>query len=213
LCGREGVEVQREAGRAQRDEAPRRARHRDRRGVGVVERLEHDDLVAGLEQPEHRGRDRLRRAERHLDAVLRVDLEAVAPALVRGDRRAQLRHPGKRRVLVGGAAAQRGLDGGHDLRRAVGVREALAEVDRARARCERRHLCEDRRAEGAQPCRGRHRRALWQDAARAAGANAGVVAGLSSMAKETRRRAPVSPPRRRGSRRSPGCGWSSAGRR
>ena len=64
--------------------------------------------------------------------------------------------PGAGRVLV--VPGPDGGDGGlGHLGRAVGVGEALAEVDRARRDGQRRHLGEDRRGEGLQV--GAHRSA------------------------------------------------------
>ena len=75
-----------------------------------------------------------------------IELDPVPAPLVVDDRAAQLGDPGARRVLV-----VTGADGGHrgvgDLARAVGVGEALAEVDRRGRDRERRHLGEDRLAE------------------------------------------------------------------
>ena len=73
---------------------------RDAGGVGVVVRLERDDLVAGLAQREQRGGDRLGRAGGDEHLAVGVELEPVEAPLVRGDRRAQLRDARARRVLV-----------------------------------------------------------------------------------------------------------------
>src|SRR5690606_31124981 len=71
--------------------------------------------------------------------------------LVPGDRVEQLRHSRAGRVLV--TAVGDRLPGGlEDLGRAVGVGEALAEVDRVVLESQGGHLGEDRRAEG---CEGR----------------------------------------------------------
>ena len=66
-----------------------------------------------------------------------------------GDRLAQHRHARARRVLVD-AAVDRRDRGIEHLARAVGVGEALAEVDAAGGHGERAHLGEDRRAEALQ---------------------------------------------------------------
>ncbi len=129
--------------RAQRHRPPPRAGERDARRVRVVVGLEHDDLVAGVAQPEQRRRDRLGGAERDQHVL---GLEPVPAALVLEHRLAQRRHARQRRVLVLAAAQRRdrGLD---HRRRAVGVGEPLAEVDRPGPRRERGHLGEDRRPE------------------------------------------------------------------
>ena len=100
--------------------------------VVLVERLEDDDLVARVEQPEHRRDHRLGRAAGDGDLGLRVDGAPAreVPRRRRGDRVAQrLRAPGDR-VLV-----DVGVDGLGDrvleLGRAGEVREALGEADRA----------------------------------------------------------------------------------
>jgi len=86
--------------------------------------------------------------------VVGIELDPVAAALVVGDRRSQLGHARQRRVLVGPPGAHRNRDGIGDLVRAVGVGKALSEIQRAGAQGERRHLGEDRRAEGAQAACG-----------------------------------------------------------
>ena len=103
----------------------------------------------GLAQREQRGGDRLGRAGGDEDLAVRVELDAVEAALVRGDRRAQLGDAGPGGYWLRAGAHR--LDGGlEDLGRAVRVREALAEVDRAGPRGQRGHLGEDRRAEAGE---------------------------------------------------------------
>ena len=111
-------------------------------GVRVVVRLEADHLVARLAEREDAGGDRLGGARGHHDLAVRVVLQAPEPALVGGDGRAQRRDARARRVLVVAGAQRLGGRGQH-LRRAVGVGEALAEVDRAGTHGERGHLGED----------------------------------------------------------------------
>jgi hypothetical protein len=129
--------------------------HRRRRGVGVVGRVERDQLVPRLAQPEDRRGDRLGRAHRHLHLGVRVQLDPVEAALVLGDGPAQRRHAGQRRVLVAAVAQRRHRRLEH-IGRPVLVGEALAEVDRSRALGERGHLREDRRAEARQAGGGGH---------------------------------------------------------
>jgi hypothetical protein len=128
--------VDRPARWGERDGPPPRARHRDPGRVGVVVGLEAHDVVARLADAQQRRGDRLRGAEGHLHLRLRVELDPVEPALVAGDRLAQRRHARQRRVLVA-AVADRRARGLEQRLRAVLVREALAEVDRARALGER----------------------------------------------------------------------------
>jgi hypothetical protein len=135
----------------QRDRPAYRPGQRDRRRVRVVVGLEADHLVARLAQPQDRGGDRLggARGDHHL--AVRVALQTPEALFVGRDRAAQRRDAGQRRILVR-AAVQQGLGrGGEHLRRAVGVREALAEVDRAGAHRQCGHLAEDRGAERPHP--------------------------------------------------------------
>ena len=119
------------------------ARARDERRVGVVVRLEGDDLVAVIDEREDRRRECLRGTGGHEHLGCRVDLDPVPPLLVRGDRLAQHGHADARRVLVHavGDGLPRGLE---HLGRSVLVGEALPEVDRAGAGRECAHLGEDR---------------------------------------------------------------------
>ena len=119
-----------------------------RAGVAVVERLEHDDLVARLAQREQRGGDGLGGAGGHEHLGVGVELEAVEAALVLGDRLPQLgdAEPGRVLVVPAAIAADAARRRAH-LGGPVGVGEALAEVDRAGRGGQRRHLGEDRRAE------------------------------------------------------------------
>jgi RNA-splicing ligase RtcB len=55
--------VEAELRRTKRHRPPGCAGEGDRRRVGVIQRLEHDHLVAGVAQGEDRGRDRLGGAE------------------------------------------------------------------------------------------------------------------------------------------------------
>ena len=138
------VRIERPVRRPERHDPARRVRHGGACGVGVVVRLEHDDLVAALAQREQRRGDRLggARGDEHL--AVGVVVEPVALELVPRDGRAQLRHARARGVLV--VAGPDGRDR-HllDLLGTVGVGEALAEVDRPGCEGERRHLGEDRR--------------------------------------------------------------------
>ena len=119
--------------------------------VGVVERLERHHLVARVDESEQRRSDRLGRAGGDHDLGGGVEVEAVEPLLVLGDRQPQVGltpGPGGYWLTPGPDRRDRRL--GH-LDRAVGVGEALAEVDRTRLQRQGRHLGEDRRAEAGQP--------------------------------------------------------------
>ena len=76
--------------------------------------------------------------------------EAVEAPLMRGHRLAQRRDADARRVLVD-PAGDVGGGVGEQRRRAVGVGEALPEVDRPGAQGQRRHLGEDRGRVGLHP--------------------------------------------------------------
>ena len=115
---------------------------RDARLVAVVHRLEDDHLVTGVEHPEERTGEGLRRPCRHEDLGVGIELEAVEAALVVGDSVAQHRVAERRWVLVDATADRRDGRVEH-LRRPVGVGEALPEVDRAGGDRQRRHLPED----------------------------------------------------------------------
>jgi hypothetical protein len=121
-------------------------RQADRGGVRVVEGLEDHDLVARFEKCEEGRRQRLRRAGGDEDLVLRVPRKTVEALLMLRDGVPQIHRPATGRVLVVplGDGATGGLE---NLRGSVLVREALAQVDRAGAAREGRHLCENRRSD------------------------------------------------------------------
>ncbi len=141
--GPQRLDVEAEVRRPQRDRPSYPAGHLEHRDVGVVVGLQHDHLVARLDQPEQGGRHGLGAAGGDHDLAVRVDLDPVVTSLVLGDGPAQHRDPGAGRVLVGAAVERR--DGGREhLGRSVLVGEALAEVEGAGADGERGHLGEDR---------------------------------------------------------------------
>ena len=131
--GAEVVRIGREVGTSQRHRHVDAAREGDDGTIGVVDGLERDHLVPGVDEGEQRGREGLggTRGDQHLGVG--VDVEAVEPLLVPGDRLAQHGHAESGRVLVepGGDGVAGGLQ---DLGRAVLVGEALAEVEGAGAR-------------------------------------------------------------------------------
>jgi hypothetical protein len=132
------VDVEREAAavRDQWHDDPFAAGYRHHRGIGVVERLDQDDLGAGLDQSENRGRDRLGGSYRDQYLGRRVVVDAVLPLPLSRDRFPQRRDTDARRVLV--EALGDGVLGGLEhRRRAVLVGEPLAEVHRADPRGQR----------------------------------------------------------------------------
>ena len=153
--GPQRVDVEPEVGRPQRHRPAYAARHLDHRDVRVVVGLQHDHLVARVDQPEQRRCDPLGAAGGHHHLAVRVELEAVVALLVPRDRLPQLGSAGPRCVLVGAV-----LQGPHrrrdHLRRPVLVGEPLPEVDRPRPHRQRRHLGEDRRGDALQPGRESH---------------------------------------------------------
>jgi hypothetical protein len=140
------VGIERPAGRAQRHVPGRGARQDGVRAVVLVERLEDDHLVAGIDDPEQAGDHRLGRsaADRHLRVG--VDRHAVAPRPVAGDGLAQDAGAPGHRILV--HVAVDGPAGGRlDLGRRGEVGEALREVDGAVALGEAGHLADHRLGE------------------------------------------------------------------
>src|SRR5581483_9020608 len=144
-----GIEVP--VGRVQPDQPGNGAGHGGAGGIGVVGGLEHDDLVARLAQGQHGGGDGLGGADGDQHLVFGRVGEAVPALLVLGHGAPQLGDARAGRVLV-----VAGADGGHgDLTQlvgAVGVREALAEVDRAGGGGQFRHGGEDGGGEGTEAC-------------------------------------------------------------
>ena len=106
-------------------------RAREQRPVDVdrVARARHDGRVAGLEQRPHQVREALLRADRVRDLGLRIELDAEAAQIQRGDGLAHLRNAARERVAVVARQPRRlGQLLDRDLRRGdVGVAEA--EVD------------------------------------------------------------------------------------
>ena len=139
------VDVDREAAAVwhQRHRAPLAARHRDDGGVGVVERLDQQHLGAGLDEPEDRRGDGLGGADGHQHLGVGVVVGAEVALALRGDRFPQRRDAQAGRVLVD-ALGDRVLGDLEHRGRPVLVGEALAQIHRADAGGQRRHLGEDR---------------------------------------------------------------------
>lgn len=141
-------------GRLQRDRHRLAAGQLDRRQVAVVGRLEDDHLVARMHAAQHRRQQRLRGARGDGDLALGVVGVAVQRGDLGGDRLAQRRHAGHRRVLVeaGAHGIRHGVD---DARVAIEIRKALAQVDGLLLRGQRRHHGEDGGPDLRQPRRWR----------------------------------------------------------
>ena len=112
-------------GVAQRHRAVHSAGSRDERRIRVVVGLERDDLVTRVDEGEERRRERFGRAGRDEHLGCRVDVDAVEPMLVAGDRLAKHGEADARRVLVD--AVGDGLAGRLEhFGRTVLIGEALA---------------------------------------------------------------------------------------
>ena len=125
------------------DTDPATAGEVDRGGVRVVERLQGDHLVAGVDERQDRRGQGLGGAGGDQDLGIGVVAQAVMPSGVVGDRGPQRRDPAARRVLVDSGRDRRLRLLQHEVG-PVAVRETLAEVDRLRLDGQCRHLREDR---------------------------------------------------------------------
>ena len=144
------VGVEGPVGRVEADQPGDGAGHRGAGGVGVVGRLEHHDLVAGLAQREQGGGDGLGGPDGDEDLGLGSEVEAVPDVLVGGDGRRSSGMPslGGYWLRPGGWPRPRSRA---SSARTVGVGEALAEVDGSGGQRQLGHGGEDRRREGAEP--------------------------------------------------------------
>ena len=146
------VRVEFEGGRPKRHEDRRRARDRGVRPVVLVERLEHDHLVARVADSEERGDHRLRRSAGHCQHRLWVDPHRIELAVRARERVAKALRTPRDRVLVD-VRVDGSFCGVLHLRRRGKVREALRQVDPAVHRGEPRHLADDRFGETDRPPR------------------------------------------------------------
>jgi hypothetical protein len=126
----------------------RRTGETDDGSVGVVEGFEGEYLVAGPGEREDRRGYRFRGARADDDVGPWIELQAVEPLLVRGDRLAQDGQSLTGRVLVR-PACDGSAGGVEDLPWSVLVRESLPEIDGGVLLGEGRDLLEDREAEPA----------------------------------------------------------------
>ena len=156
--GAQLVGVEGPVGRVQRHEDRRRPGHRDVGHVAVEIRLDDDDLVAGIDQPKHAGKDGLGRAGGDEHVLDRVELEVVEAVGVGGDGLPHAERPRAGGVLVDALAGLGSLDERlGDFGRAVEVGAALAEVDGVVARSQLVDFGEDGRAKAGDAVRkGRH---------------------------------------------------------
>jgi len=127
---RQFIRVKRPARGTQPDVARHGPGHLDVGHVGVEERLEDDDLIAGIHQTQHREEHAQRCPGNDQHVRVRIDGLPVMAAGVLGDRPAQGGRPDRRRIpgrLAGAEGLHRRLD---DSRRRVKIRRALPQVDR-----------------------------------------------------------------------------------
>ena len=146
-------------GHPDRDRDRRRADEAGQRLVDRVAGIRDEDLVAGVDQAEDRVQHHALATDRDED-LERLDREALARGGIGGDRLAQGRDPGERRV-VRRAGVERRLRGLPDVGRRVEVGLAELEVDdRAALRLERAgaggHLEGALGADGVHPGRDPH---------------------------------------------------------
>ncbi len=138
---------------AQRHVHRRAARHDDRGGIAVIERLDQDHLVAGVDQGLHRGEDALGSAVSHDDVGLRIQFAVKERAVQIGQRLHQIGLPGAAGVLVqvrGDGLLRRLFD---EVGRGE-VGKALAEIDGVVPVRQSRKLGKHGRAEAADPLCG-----------------------------------------------------------
>ena len=115
------------------------------RAIVLIEGLEDDDLVARVEDREHRRDHRFGGATGDCDLPVGIDRAAPGLAVLRRERASQLRRSPGGGVLVE-AAGERSLGGFDDLWGRFEVGEALREVDSAvaiQSQVEPRHLPDD----------------------------------------------------------------------
>ena len=133
-------------GLAQPHEARARAAQDGVGAVVLVERLEHDDLLAGIDQGEQGRGHALGGAAAHRDLGLRVVVEpAEAPRLADQGLAQSLRSPGDGVLVDVGLERPGGLV--LDRRRRREVREALGEVDAVVFQAQPGHLADHRLGE------------------------------------------------------------------
>ena len=124
--------------------------HRDTGAVGVVERLEEHDLIAGVDQSEHGRGEGLGGPAGDGDFAVGVRIQTDAAFAPGGNGPSEVRHAGHRGVLV--VAGPHGAEGGivGQFRTRV-VGEALGKVDGPVLVGQGGHFGKDRGAEGTEP--------------------------------------------------------------
>ena len=142
--------VERPVRRAQLDIARHGAAEHTVGPVVLVEGLEDDDLIAGIDRGEHRRDHRLGRTAGHGDLGLSVDRTAPRGRVLARDGLAQDRRPPGGRVLVV-TIAKRPRRRLQDPRVGLEIGKPLGEVDRfiraMEGEVEARHLADDRLGE------------------------------------------------------------------
>ncbi len=125
----------------------------DHRQVAIIEWLKQDHLVTRIDQAEHAGRQRLRRAGGNQHIRLPIDAEAVEPRVVRGYGLPKLRDAHHRRILVRSFLSRPG-GGMADIGRTILIGETLPQVDRLMLNRKLGHHLEDRCPEVAEHITG-----------------------------------------------------------
>ena len=128
----------------------------DDRQIGIVDRLEHDDLVAGLDDGQDGAGQRFGAARRHHHLGHGIEGKTMPAPVMGRDRLPQFRNAHHRGVLVV-AVHHRVRRRAADVLGAGIVRKALAEIDGVVVARELRHRLEDRdRKIGEHLVHGRH---------------------------------------------------------
>ena len=141
------VGVESPIGLVERDEARHGAGEDRVRAVVLVERLEDHDLVARVQEREHRRDHSLGRAAGHRDVGLRVDRPVgIEPLRLGTDGVAEVLGAPRDCVLVD-VVVNRSAGGFLELGRTGEVGEALGEVDRVVLLGDAGHLADDRLGE------------------------------------------------------------------
>ncbi len=148
----ETVGVEGEGGRLEGDEDGLGAGDDAAGPVVLVERLEDDHLIPGVQDRQERREHRLGRAAADGHVPLGIDLHAVALRVFVGDGAAEPRRAPRDRVLME-VAVDRSVCRRDQLRGRREVRHALREVDAAHLAHDPRHLADDGLREPLDPLR------------------------------------------------------------
>ena len=179
---REGARQRRlrqpETRRLEGDEARHAAGPAHERQVGVVHRLEQHHFVAGRDEGQQGSRERLGGAGGDHHLALGIERQALPMAVMRRDRRAQLRQPHHGRILIPTLDHGVGRLAAHVLGTRI-VGKALPEIDRAGLAGELGHHLEDGgRQIGEDRVHRRSRHSFAVTLARTSAASASIANGV-----------------------------------